>query len=85
MKIIYIDGRFSGAVDATSCEQLEGRVINAESYGKPFRGTPDQMAEDVLHRLHCLLSHVIIDSARGTDEQGDCTARVEFQVVRSLC
>jgi len=82
MKIIYIDGRFSGAVDATSYDQLEGRVIIAESYGNPFRGTPDQIAEDALHRLNCPLSPVIIDSACGTDEQGDFTSRVEFQAVR---
>lgn len=81
MKIIFINGNFSRAVNAVSCEQLEGRVIIAESYGKPFRGTPDQMAEDVLHHLRCPFSPVIIDSERGTDEQGDFTSRVKFQVV----
>lgn len=85
MKVIYLDGNFNGVIDTTRCEQLDGAIIVAENYGRPFRGTPDQMAEDVLHRLHSPFCPVIIDSVSGTDEQGSFTSRVEFQVVRSLC
>jgi len=85
MKVIYLDGNFNGVIDTTRCEQLDGAIIVAENYGRPFRGNPDKMAEDILRHIHCPLSAVIIDEAGGTDERGDFTSRVEFQAIRGLC
>lgn len=84
MKIIYLDGVFSGVIDTTRCEQLDGAIIIAESYGRPFRGNLDKMAEDVLHHIHCPLSAVIIGGVSGSDERGDFTSRVKFQAVHGL-
>lgn len=84
MRVIYLDGVFGGVIDTTRYEQLDGAIIIAESYGRPFKGNPDKMAEDVLDHIHCSLSAVIIGGVCGSDERGDLTSLIKFQAVRGL-
>lgn len=87
MVIKYLNGLYLGT-DKDSLKEIgQGRnaVIMAKNEGSPFRGTAEDMAKNAI--AHILSSSdvgffpVIFDSYGGTDDQGEYTMKVVFQIV----
>ena len=68
-------------------EQVRNAIIVAKNEGFPFRGKPEDMADDVLYHILDKKSlkmgflPVIYDSKGGIDKCGDYTTDVVFQAV----
>ena len=89
MIIFYKNGSFDGASlrGLNDFEQVRNTTIVAKCEGLPFRGTAEDMANDVIARiLKRTLSEVgafpvVLQRNSGTDAEGDYTNEVVFQVV----
>lgn len=68
-------------------EQVRNAMIVAECVGYPFRGSPEEMAKDIIgHILKRVSSEVglfpvVLQSNSGTDCKGEYTTGVIFQIV----
>ena len=89
MVFIYKNGLFNEANlrGLNDFEQVRNACIVAKCEGLPFRGTPENMANEVLARILKKTSSeerafpVVLQSNGGTDAKGNYTNEVVFQVV----
>ena len=89
MVLFYKNGFFDEASlrGLNDFEQVRNACIVAKCEGLPFRGTPENMANDALARILRRTSSevgafpVVLQSNGGTDAEGDFTNEVIFQVV----
>ena len=89
MVTFYKNGSFGGASfrGLNDFEQVRDAIIVAKCEGLPFRGTPENMANDALARILKRTTSevgafpVVLQSNGGTDAEGDYTNEVIFQVV----
>ena len=90
MKVRYINGSYIGVECShpMDVEQVTNAVIVVKNEGFPFRGKPEEMADDVLaHILNKASSNkvfitVVYESCGGIDKYGNYTTDVVFQAVR---
>jgi hypothetical protein len=90
MKVRYINGSYIGVECShpMDVEQVTNAVIVVKNEGFPFRGKPEEMADDVLaHIINKASSNkvfipVVYESCGGIDKYGNYTTDVVFQAVR---
>ena len=89
MVFVYKNGFFNEANlrGLNDFEQVRNAIIVAKCEGFPYRGEPKDMANDIIdHILKRTSSEagafpVVLQSNSGSDEEGDYTNEVVFQVV----
>lgn len=89
MKVRYINGSYIGVECShpMDVEQVTNAVIVVKNEGFPFRGKPEEMADDVLAHIFIKSSSkmgfmpVVYESCGGIDKYGDYTTDVVFQAV----
>ena len=68
-------------------EQVRNAIFVVNNEGFPFRGKPENMADDVLYHILDKKTNnlgflpIIFESNGGTDKYGDYTSYVVFQAV----
>ena len=90
MDIKYINGFFHGTnIDGSDIEQVRNVVIAVRNEGIPFKGTPMDMAIDIMAHISrwipeaANLSPVILQSSGGVNRNGQYATEVVFQAVQA--
>ena len=89
IELFYYNGFFDEAnlLGLNDFKQVRNATIVAKCEGFPYRGKPENMANDIIARIlkrtfsEVEAFPVVLQSNSGIDAQGDYTKEVVFQVV----
>lgn len=88
MVVKYFNGNFYRAesIDVNEFEAKGNFVLEVTNEGYPFRGNPEEMANDVLAHLgvYSEFFPIILSTKGGSDNIGRYTTSVTFEAVKSF-